>query len=237
MNSNADLIKLVIKMGKKLKIPASEIQRLQVMMLYEQDLYNTGVQYIAGVDEAGRGPIAGPVVAAAVILPRDFFVPGVDDSKRLRPAFREKLSVEIKRQALAWAIGIVSVPCLDQINIYQATRLAMTTAVSSLSQKAQHLIIDAVKLTELDIPQTSLVKGDSLSQSVACASILAKVERDALMEGYDQLFPGYGFVKHKGYATREHVEALFRLGPCPIHRTSFEPVKSWPGEGYNAGQI
>lgn len=222
-------------MGKKLKIPASEIQRLKEMMRYERDLYNTGVQYIAGIDEAGRGPIAGPVVAAAVILPQDFFVPGVDDSKRLRPALREELSVEIKRHSLAWAIGIVSSSCLDQINIYQATRLAMITAACNLSLKAQHLIIDAVKLPELSIPQTPLVKGDSLSLSVACASILAKVERDAIMEGYDKLFPGYGFAKHKGYATREHIEALFRLGPCPIHRTSFEPVKSWPGEGYNAG--
>ena len=195
------------------------------------------MQYIAGIDEAGRGPIVGPVVAAAVILPRDFFVPEVDDSKRLKPLLRKKLSLAIKRQALDWSIGIVSVSCLDQINIYQATKLAMITAFNNLRLRAEHLIIDAVKLPELSIPQTSLIKGDSLSLTVACASILAKVERDEIMEGYDKLFPGYGFAKHKGYATREHIEALFRLGPCPVHRTSFEPVKSWPGEIDYAGQL
>lgn len=207
------------------------------MMRYEQDLYDEGVQYIAGIDEAGRGPIAGPVVAAAVILPQDFFLPGVDDSKKVRPSLRQELAVEIKKRALAWAVGIVSVPCLDRINIFQATKLAMTTATNNLSLKARHLIIDAVKLPELNIPQTPLIKGDSLSVSVACASILAKVERDGIMKEFDDLFPGYGFAKHKGYATREHVEALFRLGPCSIHRTSFEPVKSWSGEGYHADQI
>ncbi|MGE5544419.1 MAG: ribonuclease HII [Bacillota bacterium] len=224
-------------MVKKLKVPEVEVQRLHEMMRYERELYEQGVKYIAGVDEAGRGPIAGPVVAAAVILPQDFFLPGVDDSKRLRPSLREELSIEIKRHALAWAMGIISVHCLDEINVYQATKLAMITAISNLSKKAEHLIIDAVKLDELSIPQTPLVKGDSLSISVACASILAKVERDAIMEGYDELFPGYGFTKHKGYATREHVERLFRLGPCPVHRNSFEPVKSWSGEIDYAGQI
>ncbi|MGI6513365.1 MAG: ribonuclease HII [Syntrophomonadaceae bacterium] len=224
-------------MNQKVKVPASEIERLHAMTSYERNLFAAGVQYIAGIDEAGRGPIAGPVVAAAVILPRDFFVPEVDDSKRLKPSLREKLSLAIKRQALDWSIGIVSVSCLDQINIYQATKLAMITACNNLRLRAEHLIIDAVKLPELSIPQTSLIKGDSLSLTVACASILAKVERDEIMEGYDKLFPGYGFAKHKGYATREHIEALFRLGPCPVHRTSFEPVKSWPGEIDYAGQL
>lgn len=224
-------------MNQKVKVPASEIERLHAMTSYERNLFAAGVQYIAGIDEAGRGPIAGPVVAAAVILPRDFFVPEVDDSKRLKPSLREKLSLAIKRQALDWSIGIVSVSCLDQINIYQATKLAMITAFNNLRLRAEHLIIDAVKLPELSIPQTSLIKGDSLSLTVACASILAKVERDEIMEGYDKLFPGYGFAKHKGYATREHIEALFRLGPCPVHRTSFEPVKSWPGEIDYAGQL
>jgi ribonuclease HII len=224
-------------MNQKVKVPASEIERLHAMTSYERNLFAAGVQYIAGIDEAGRGPIAGPVVAAAVILPRDFFVPEVDDSKRLKPLLRKKLSLAIKRQALDWSIGIVSVSCLDQINIYQATKLAMITAFNNLRLRAEHLIIDAVKLPELSIPQTSLIKGDSLSLTVACASILAKVERDEIMEGYDKLFPGYGFAKHKGYATREHIEALFRLGPCPVHRTSFEPVKSWPGEIDYAGQL
>ncbi len=213
------------------------MERLKAMMSYERSLFAAGVQYIAGVDEAGRGPLAGPVVAAAVILPPDFFLPEVDDSKRLKPSLREKLSLEIKKQALAWAIGIVSASCLDQINIYQATKLAMITAINNLRLRAQHLIIDAVKLPELNIPQTSLIKGDSLSLTVACASILAKVERDAIMDGYDRLFPGYGFAKHKGYGTREHLEALCRLGPCPVHRTSFEPVKSWAGERDYASQL
>jgi ribonuclease HII len=219
------------------QVPAQEVARLKEMMRYELALYDEGVRYVAGIDEAGRGPIAGPVVAAAVIMPRDFFLAYVDDSKKLSPSLRQELAAEIKKQALAWAVGIVSVPCLDRINIYQAARLAMITSVDNLSLKPQHLIIDAVKLPELDIPQTPLIKGDSLSATVACASILAKVERDAIMEGYDDLFPGYGFARHKGYGTREHVEALVRLGPCPIHRTSFEPVKSWSGERPHADQI
>lgn len=218
-------------------VPASEVERLREMMRYEIALYNEGINYVAGIDEAGRGPIAGPVVAAAVILPQDFFLPYVDDSKKLRPVLRQELAVEIKKRALAWAVGIVSVACLDRINIFQAAKLAMITAVNNLSLEPQHLIIDAVKLTELSIPQTPLIKGDSLSVSVACASILAKVERDAIMEEFDDLFPGYAFAKHKGYATRDHVEALFNLGPSPIHRTSFEPVKSWPGERRHADQI
>ncbi len=212
------------------KLSASEVERLNGMKSYEQALYDKGVKYVAGIDEAGRGPIAGPVVAAAVILPQDFFLMGVDDSKKIRPSLRQELAFEIKRRALSWAVGIVSVSCLDQINILQATKLAMTMAANNLCREAEHLIIDAIQLPELDTPQTPLIKGDSLSVSVACASILAKVERDAIMEEYDGVFPGYKFAKHKGYATREHVEALFRLGPCPIHRTSFEPVKSWSGD-------
>ena len=216
---------------------AAEIKRLQEMKRYEQALYDAGIRYVAGIDEAGRGPIAGPVVAAAVILPPDFLLPGVDDSKRVRPALRRELAAEIKGAALSWAVGVVSVNCLDVINIYQATRLAMVTAVNNLNVRAEHLIIDAIKLPELDLPQTPLIKGDSLSLSVACASILAKVERDEAMDVFDRLFPGYGLAQHKGYATREHLEAVFRLGPCPIHRSSFEPVKTWLGDKANAGQI
>lgn len=211
---------------KKKNDDNAEDCRLQNLCKYEEAIYRQGIRFIAGIDEAGRGPLAGPVVAAAVILPRDFRLPGVDDSKKLKPQVREALAVEIKRTALAWSISMVFPPYLDEINIYQATRLAMCQAVRSLALKPDHLIIDAVKLPELGIGQTPLIKGDALSISVASASILAKVERDRVMDSLEYLYPGYGFAKHKGYATREHIESLMTLGPSPVHRRSFEPVRS-----------
>ncbi|NLV17014.1 MAG: ribonuclease HII [Syntrophomonadaceae bacterium] len=211
-------------------VPETEVERLRELSYYEECLFGRGFNTVAGIDEAGRGPLAGPVVAAAVILPRNLLIPGVNDSKKLSPSRRQKLAVTIKHQAMSWAIGIVYPPLLDQINILEASKLAMINAVKGLAVKPRHLLIDAVKLPELSIPQTSLIKGDSLSISIACASILAKVERDAIMEEFDAIFPGYGMAKHKGYPTKGHLEELFRLGPCPIHRTSFEPIKSWPGD-------
>lgn len=224
---------------KQNEMSAEEMLRLQTLMRYENALYEEGVRYIAGLDEAGRGPLAGPVVAAAVILPSDCLLEGVDDSKKLSKKTRTTLDVEIKRKALDWSIGIVFPPLLDDINIYQATKLAMSNAIATLSLRPDHLIIDAVKLTEVRIPQTPLIKGDSLSLSVASASILAKVERDRIMDGFEELFPGYGFGQHKGYATRAHIKALMELGPCPIHRRSFEPVKSLIGgaDGANQGRL
>ncbi len=193
---------------------------------YEHDACRSGARYIAGIDEAGRGPIAGPVVAAAVILPPDFFLPRVDDSKKVAAQHRSQLAAAIKKEAVAWSIVSVNPPCLDRINILNATREAMRIAVLHLTPPADFLLIDAVKLSDINIRQRSIIKGDSLSVSIACASILAKVERDNKMEAYEDIYPGYGFARHKGYATREHLEAIAKIGICPIHRASFEPVKS-----------
>ncbi|MGE5403788.1 MAG: ribonuclease HII [Candidatus Saccharibacteria bacterium] len=211
------------------KADAAELERLRLLTQYEVALYREGVRCIAGIDEAGRGPLAGPVVAAAVILPETFALPGVNDSKKLSAAVREELAHEIKRQAVCWAVGMVFPPHLDEINIYQATKLAMRRAVNALSTRPDHLIIDAVKLPELGIAQTPLIKGDAKSISVASASIIAKVERDFIMNGLEELYPGYGLARHKGYATKDHIQALTNLGPSPIHRRSFEPVKSMLG--------
>jgi len=203
---------------------------------YEYEAYREGFEYIAGVDEAGRGPIAGPVAAAAVILPQDFFIPGVDDSKKLGPTKRLKLVDEIKKEAVSWAVAFVFPPYLDSINILNATKEAMKLAITGLSPVPLFLLIDALKLPDLKIKQRSIIKGDSLSVSIACASILAKVERDMAMESFDFLYPGYGFAKHKGYATREHIQALMKKGASTIHRVSFEPVKSIVSGGQYARQ-
>ncbi len=203
-----------------------ERARLQALSAYEREVFKEGFQYIAGLDEVGRGPIAGPVVAAAVILPADFFLEGVDDSKKLTAPKRRELSLHIKSAALGWAVGAVFPPLLDQINIFNATREAMHLAVANLHPQPDYLLIDALSLPDIRIRQRSIIKGDSLSISIACASIIAKVERDAAMESFDLLYPGYGFARHKGYATREHLESLLARGPSPLHRCSFEPVKS-----------
>jgi len=217
-----------------------ERQRIQSLKEYEYQAYKEGYKYIAGIDEAGRGPIAGPVTAAAVILPPDFFLTGVDDSKKLSPAKRIKLVDEIKRQAVSWSVAFVYPSYIEKVNILNATREAMKLAVKALSPLPLLLLIDALKLPDLDIKQRPIIKGDSKSISIACASILAKVERDWAMESFDLLYPGYKLSKHKGYATKEHLAALMKKGPSVIHRVSFEPVKSMvddkqPGLfGYNA---
>jgi len=203
-----------------------EKQRHRKLKKYENRAYREGFRRIAGLDEVGRGPIAGPVVAAAVILPRNFFLPGVNDSKLISPGRRLEMAAEIKQKAMAWVVAAVSARQIDQQNILLCTREAMRMCVEELTPQPDFLLIDAVSLPNLDIEQYPIIKGDSLSISIACASILAKVERDAVMASYDQLFPGYGFNHHKGYATREHCMALESLGPCAIHRGSFEPVKS-----------
>lgn len=213
-----------------------EWQRLEQMKQYEYALYEQGVQLVAGTDEVGRGPLAGPVVAAAVILPPDFRLAGIDDSKKLSAGKREALSDKIKEAAISWAVGMVFPPRLDRINILNATLEAMELAVIELTPVPEHVIVDAMRIPGLHIEQTALIKGDALSISVACASIVAKVERDRLMCSLDELYPGYGFARHKGYATRAHLEALFRQGPCPQHRVSFEPVKSMVIGGAHANQ-
>lgn len=203
-----------------------EIARIETMKNYEYQAYEEGYQLIAGLDEVGRGPIAGPVMAAGVILPADFFLPGVNDSKKLSAARRSELAVEIKKLALSWSVAAVFPPHLDHINILQATREAMTLCIKHLSPRPDFLLIDAVKLPDINIEQYALIKGDSLSVSIACASILAKVERDRSMDEFNRLYPGYQFDRHKGYATKKHLQCLFENGPCAIHRASFEPVKS-----------
>jgi ribonuclease HII len=207
-------------------ITPEEFHRIEGMMKFERQAASLGYRWIAGLDEAGRGPLAGPVVAGAVILPDTFALADINDSKQIAPALRRKLATHIKKQAISWAVAAVYPPYLDSINIYQATVQAMNMAVNSLKPKPDYLLIDAVKLTDIHIEQQSIIKGDTLSVSIAAASILAKVERDNAMEAFDSLYPGYGFARHKGYATREHVQLLMQKGPCPIHRVSFEPVKS-----------
>ena len=207
----------------------AEKERIENLKAYEYAAYQEGYQLVAGIDEAGRGPIAGPVAAAGVILPRDFFLAGVNDSKLLSEKKRLQLVKIIKREALAWAVVMISPSQIDRVNILQATKAAMRTVVNELLPRPDYLLIDAVKIPDMQTKQYPIIRGDSLSISIACASIIAKVERDWAMQAYETIFPGYGFARHKGYATREHILALERLGPSPIHRSSFEPVKSMVG--------
>lgn len=195
------------------------------MFQYENELYDLGYQMIAGVDEAGRGPLAGPVVAAAVILKKDAVFKYVNDSKQLSPKKRELALKEIKEQALAIGIGISSQEEIDLINIYRATKEAMLSAIQSLKIKPEFLLIDAMPM-EIDIPLKSIIKGDTLSMSIAAASIVAKTTRDQYMIEMDKLFPEYGFKSHMGYGTKEHIEAIHTYGITPIHRKTFEPIKS-----------
>ena len=206
---------------KKAERIEKEKRMLQEMQVYERELRDRGVRYIAGIDEVGRGPLAGPVVAAAVILPEDFDVLGVNDSKKLSEKRREELFIKIKEKAIAWAIGMADNRIIDEINILQATKQAMREAVGNLEVEPEHLLIDAVKLEDVDIPQTSIIKGDEKSLSVAAASILAKVTRDHMMVDYANEFPGYAFEKNKGYGTKAHYEGLRAQGLCPIHRKTF----------------
>jgi ribonuclease HII len=203
----------------------AEGQRLRTMLRYETALWQTGVARIAGVDEAGMSPLAGPVAAAAVILAPGTRIAEVDDSKRLDVEQRDRLAPIIKQRAVAWAVAFAEVEEIDEINIYWAGLLAMQRAVAALAPAAEHLLIDGRKLGAVPLPQQRIVKGDAKSLSIAAASILAKTARDARMEQLEDRFPGYGFAKHKGYPVTAHVRALNRLGACPIHRRSFAPVR------------
>jgi len=192
---------------------------------FEAKLSRCGYLFPAGVDEAGRGPLAGPVVAAAVVFPNGLFIEGVRDSKQLTPLQREKLYQKIQSQAADYAIGIVDHDVIDRINILQATRLAMRQAVLALKKPPDFLLIDAVHLPDVAIHQLAIIKGDALCHSIAAASILAKVTRDRLMLEYHQAYPQYNFFSHKGYGTAEHLKKLQEYGPCPIHRRSFKGVE------------
>ena len=190
----------------------------------ETELHRQGYVNIAGVDEVGRGPLAGPVVAAAVVLPEDFDVLGIDDSKKLSEKRREELFDVILEKAVAWGIGMADHSTIDEINILQATKLAMKDAIADLSGKLEgidYVIFDAVKINDLKLPQEAVIKGDSKILAVAAASIVAKVTRDRMMVAYAEEYPGYGFEKNKGYGTKQHYEGIARQGICPIHRKTF----------------
>ncbi|MDY0372866.1 MAG: ribonuclease HII [Acholeplasmataceae bacterium] len=191
---------------------------------FEKELTDKGYHFICGVDEAGRGPLAGPVVAGAVILDPKHPIDGLNDSKKLSSSMRERLFQEIKKWAIASAVAIVSPETIDQINVLEASRLAMMQAIRQLTIAPDVVLSDFMELPELDVLVMSLVKGDSRSMSIAAGSILAKVTRDRLMEAWAVRYPEYGFAKHKGYPTKEHLAMLQRYGPCPIHRMSFKPV-------------
>lgn len=198
-----------------------EEQRLEKMLEYEKELYSKGYEYICGIDEAGRGPLCGPVVAAAVILKKGDKIEGVNDSKKLSEKKREALFDVIKERAVAWSIGIVDEKTIDEINILEATRLAMKKAVEGLKQKPDYALVDAEKKVPIDVPYMPIIKGDALSESIAAASIIAKVTRDHMVMELDKQYPEYNFGKNKGYGTREHTEAIKKYGLCPAHRRSF----------------
>jgi ribonuclease HII len=203
----------------------SEGQRLRTLLRYETALWTSGVLRVAGVDEAGMSPLAGPVAAAAVIFAPGSRIAGVDDSKQLNARARNRLAVEIKGAALAWSVAFVEVEEIDTLNIYWAGILAMRRAVLGLQRRPEHVLTDARRIKDLPIAQQPIVKGDCKSLSIAPASILAKTARDRVMQELDRFHPGYGFGQHKGYPVREHLRALDRLGASPIHRRSFGPVR------------
>ncbi|MEE1378026.1 MAG: ribonuclease HII [Oribacterium sp.] len=217
-------------MARELKGERLEKELARLAAMHEYENAHADVRFIAGIDEAGRGPLAGPVVAACCILPKDAMILYLNDSKKVTALRREALLPEIKEKAIAYGIGIVDEKRIDEINILQADYEAMRIALQQTSAMLQTkgladapglLLNDAVTIPGVDIPQESIIKGDAKSVSIAAASILAKVTRDHLMEEYDALYPEYGFARNKGYGTKEHIEALKRLGPCPIHRHSF----------------
>jgi ribonuclease HII len=223
-DSRSGTKRLLAKFERRLALSQKESQRLEKIWAYEREGQSRGFLRIAGVDEAGRGPLAGPVVAAAVILPPEGPLAGLDDSKKLTHAKREELFPQIQQVAVSVGVGQASVQEIDKLNIYQAARLAMERAVRGLSPTPDYLLTDAMPLPKLSVPQKPIIHGDALSASIAAASIIAKVTRDRLMVELHHKYPVYGFENHKGYGTEEHVKALQEHGTCPEHRLSFGPV-------------
>lgn len=195
------------------------------MLEYENNLYNEGITLIAGVDEVGRGPLIGPVVACACILPVNFYHKDIKDSKKLSEKKREEMYKIIKENAISIGLGIVSEKVIDEVNIYEATKIAMKEAIKNLNITPEHVLIDAMKL-ELNIPSTSIIKGDAKSESIAAASIIAKVTRDHMLDEMDKEYPMYDLKNNKGYGTQKHLEALQTYGPCKYHRVSYSPVRN-----------
>ena len=199
-----------------------ELERLTNLKQIEEEMHNQGINYICGIDEAGRGPLAGPVVVAAAIMPRNSMIEGVNDSKKLSEKKREALYELITNEAIAWGVGIIDQKEIDRINILNATKEGLTTAVKSLQIKPDRIIVDALNgIDTLGIPYTSIIKGDAKCYSIAAASIIAKVTRDRIMRQWDEIYPMYGFEKHKGYGTAAHIAAIKEYGLCPLHRLSF----------------
>lgn len=225
LDGRAGVQAAISKRKRELQKQVDEDLRLEKMLAYEKELYAQGMELIAGVDEVGRGPLAGPVVAAAVILPKGCKIPGLNDSKKIPKAKHKEIYEAVLQNAIAIGVGVKDNHVIDQVNIYEATKLAMMEAIGQLEPQPQHLLIDAMKL-DLPISQTSIIKGDANSLSIAAASIVAKVTRDQMMEEFDKEYPGYDFAQNAGYGTAKHLAGLDKLGVTPIHRRSFEPVKS-----------
>ena len=199
-----------------------ELSRLEALKNYENKLYSEGLNYIAGIDEAGRGPLAGPVVVASVILPKDSLIEGINDSKKISETKREKLYEKILEEAVSYGVGIVWQDEIDEINILNATKKALTDAINQMEVKPDRILVDALdKIDTNGIPYTSVIKGDAKMYSIGAASIIAKVTRDRIMREYDEVYPEYGFAGHKGYGTAKHIEAIKTVGICPLHRRSF----------------
>ena len=224
-DSRSGVIQAIAKRKREIQKRIDEDERLEGMLTYEKECYARGMELIAGVDEVGRGPLAGPVVAAAVILPKACKIPGLNDSKKIPKSKHKEIYEAVLQNAIAIGIGVKDNQVIDQVNIYEATKLAMMEAIGQLDPQPQHLLIDAMKL-DLPISQTSIIKGDANSLSIAAASIVAKVTRDQMMEEFDREYPGYDFAQNAGYGTAKHLAGLDKLGVTPIHRRSFEPVKS-----------
>ena len=199
-----------------------EIERLNNLKAEELKLYERNIEYICGIDEAGRGPLAGPVVVGAVIFPQDCFIEGVNDSKKISEKKTERIYDKIIEEAIAWSVGIVDEKTIDEINILNATKLGVKLALEGLKQKPDVIMVDALNnMDTLGIPYISVIKGDAKNYSIAAASIIAKVTRDRMMQEWDEVYPAYGFAKHKGYGTAEHIRVIKENGPCSIHRRSF----------------
>jgi len=196
--------------------------RLKKLKEIEDGIYNSGIEYICGIDEAGRGPLAGPVVVASCIMPKNFMIEGVNDSKKISEKKRERVYEEIIQNAISYGVGIIDESTIDDINILQATKLGLTNSLKELKVKPNLILVDALKnIDTLGIPYRSIIKGDATCYNIAAASIIAKVTRDKIMLEYDKVYPEYGFAKHKGYGTAEHIAAIKKYGLCPIHRRSF----------------
>lgn len=226
-DKRAGVQKAIAQRQKAIQSQLDEEARLEAMSTDEKALYAQGYQLIAGIDEVGRGPLAGPVVAACVILPINEKILGLNDSKKISKSKHESIYQQVMEKALAVGIGTIDNEVIDHINIYEATKLAMKAALADLCHRGKrpdYLLIDAMTL-DLDIPQKAIIRGDANSLSIAAASLVAKVTRDRLMADWDKVYPGYGFAQNAGYGTKEHLKGLERLGVTPIHRKSFEPIK------------